>query len=199
MPGSILGTPGGSLDSRSDSWASSKGAADYGRRGEVHLGEALNALISRSKGSAVLHDVDDPRGGEGNIDHLLVSGKRILVLDSKVWAPGFYYTLGDKTYRGMLKRFTSGDPHKFESMMGIVESLVKKSRADLAGTMIVAMPSSMFWRNPSKLAVRTGLMRPAPGAKIVGMSAGLRRAKRFLRAGEADPDVLGRLTRYVRD
>src|SRR5699024_2249993 len=130
MPGSILGTPGGSLDSRSDSWASSKGAADYGRRGEVHLGAALNALISRAKRSAVLHDVAEPHVRKGHIDHLLVSGRRILDLDSEGWASGFYDAPGDKTYRGMLKRFTSGDPHKFGSMMGIVESLVKKSRAD---------------------------------------------------------------------
>lgn len=199
MPGSIFGTPGGSLDSRSESWASSKGAADYGKRGEAHLGDALNALIGKSKGSAVFHDVDDPRGGNGNIDHLLVAGRRMLILDSKVWAPGFYYTLGSKTYRGMLSRFSSGDPRKFDSMMNIVESLAKKSKADLAGSLIVAMPSSMFRHNPSTLPVRTGLMRPAPGAKIVGLSTGLRRAKRFLRAGEADPDIVGRLTRYVRD
>ena len=48
-------------------------------------------------------------------------------------------------------------------MMNIVESLAKKSKADLAGSLIVAMPSSMFRHNPSTLPVRTGLMRPAPG------------------------------------
>ena len=199
MPGSIFGTPGGSLDSRSETWASSKGAANYGQLGEVHLGEALNDLIKRSKGAAVFHDVDDPRGGKVNIDHLLVAGSKMLVLDAKVWAPGFYYTISGQTYRGLFKRFSSGDAEKFESMLAIVDELIDRSRADLAGTLVVTMPSSMFRYKKTDEPIRTGLMSSPPGAKIVGLRPGLRRAKRFLRGGEADPDIVGRLKRYVRD
>ncbi|OOP59265.1 hypothetical protein BMF89_21285 [Arthrobacter sp. SRS-W-1-2016] len=43
------------------------------------------------KKAAVLHDLRIPLPGfKANIDHAIVSGKSVLLIDSKMWKPGFY-------------------------------------------------------------------------------------------------------------
>ena len=200
MTGIIYGVPGGSLDERSASWASSKGAADYGRRGEELLGEKLNEIVRDSAGAAIFHDVDDPSGSSGNIDHVILAGDRLLVIDSKVWAPGFYYPLSGSAFRGFFKRFASADTTRFDSLMRISRSLSKISRTSLEPVIITVMPSSLFWRQSQTRPVRTLLLRAPGGAKITPTPPTLRAARRFVkRGGIADHRAATRLRTYTRD
>jgi hypothetical protein len=59
----------------------------------------------------VFHDLRIPgpaAKGAGNIDHLIVRGHTLVVVDSKRWAPGFLWTVGGHTHRGA-KSFPAAD------------------------------------------------------------------------------------------
>lgn len=95
--GVVVGSAGSSL----------AGAAQFGELGRVGaVGEQRTArLLAKMAmlpgGPTVIHDVKIPIPGfSANIDHVVVSGRDITLLDSKVWKAGFYWTLGG-TRRGL--------------------------------------------------------------------------------------------------
>lgn len=50
---------------------------------------------------AVLHDLSNPLPGyKANIDHVIVRGREVVIVDSKQWAGGRYWTLFGVTRRG---------------------------------------------------------------------------------------------------
>lgn len=190
----IYGTPGGSLDA-SASWASSKGAADYGRRGEELLGRKLN-LIAAETGASVFHDLDDPAGSQANLDHIVLAGQKLLVVDAKVWKPAFYYTLGSRSYRGLLRRAPAVDPHRFAGLVKSSHLLAKKTKTDLAGIVITAIPSSLLWRSPQDRAVHTWALN-IPDVTVTGIQPTLRKARRL--KGEADRSAAAFIRSLVRE
>jgi len=108
----VLGTAGGGLGDASG-WAANENVARMGQAGEVRMAAILDPL-ARHGGATVLHDLRIPIPGfTANIDHVVVSGRKVLLVDSKMWKPGFYWTAGGKTRRGW-RRFTvtsrSGKP-----------------------------------------------------------------------------------------
>lgn len=91
----VFGFAGGSLDD---------GLNPFGEHGRVgHRGEVLTARILQrvfkdASDVFIGHDVDIPSKTLGipgskaaNIDHVLIRGNRVVLIDSKVWAQGFYY------------------------------------------------------------------------------------------------------------
>lgn len=90
-PGVVYGTPGGSLTGHAE-------ADRIGAAGEQRVAGHLNRLASKYP-VAVLHDLDIP-GSAANIDHAVVYGDRVLILDSKVWKPARYRSRGTRAYRG---------------------------------------------------------------------------------------------------
>lgn len=95
---SSYGRAGGSLDGAA-SFAASAETAAAGKKGELLTAALLDEQVARF-GITVLHDLRIP-GAKANIDHVVVSGRRVWVIDSKMWRPGFYFTLFGKTYRGL--------------------------------------------------------------------------------------------------
>jgi hypothetical protein len=83
-------------------WAADKGAAAAGRTGELRTAAELHrVLLAGESGPTVMHDLMLPlRGGKANIDHVVVSGRDVWLYDSKVWAPGTYWTFRGRTRRG---------------------------------------------------------------------------------------------------
>ena len=52
----------------------------------------------------VLHDLAIPLSGiTANIDHVVISGRKVPLIDSKAWAAGRYWTLGSTTRRGLTR------------------------------------------------------------------------------------------------
>lgn len=104
----VIGVAGGSLRGNSaQAWARNEQVARAGERGELFTGEVLRDIAERPGGPTVIHDLTIPlrgtakgRGGAPNVDHVIVSGKRVYLLDSKCWQPGFYWTVGGRTRRG---------------------------------------------------------------------------------------------------
>lgn len=100
-PGSVIGTAGASLQG-APGWAQNSGVVKAGRDGELRTAAILNRMALEPDGPTVLHDLRIPIPGfTANIDHVVVAGDRITLIDSKAWAPGFYWTLGGVTRRGM--------------------------------------------------------------------------------------------------
>lgn len=91
-----FGRAGGSLEN--PDFLSNAETAQAGRAGELATAAILEKL-SRERGFAVLHDLRIPNA-KANIDHIVVAGDQVTIIDSKMWKPGFYWTLGGKTRRG---------------------------------------------------------------------------------------------------
>lgn len=106
--GRILGNAAGSLG-HSEAWAANQDVARIGAAGEQRTAEILDRLANQPGGPDVIHDCRIPIPGiSANIDHIVVSGADVWLIDSKVWKPGFYWTLGGTTRRG-LTRFPPAD------------------------------------------------------------------------------------------
>jgi hypothetical protein len=99
----VFGHAGGSLVGAS--WAANDAVARVGRRAELQSAVVLDRLASRPDGPTVLHDLAIPIPGiSANIDHVVVSGQRVLIIDSKGWKPARYWSVGGATFRGF-RRF----------------------------------------------------------------------------------------------
>lgn len=95
--GVIVGTPGGSLSSATQFGT----AGRVGAAGERRTARLLAKLAMQPGGPTVVHDVRIPIPGfTANIDHVVISGNQVTLLDSKVWKAGIYWTLG-ATFRGL--------------------------------------------------------------------------------------------------
>lgn len=158
----VLGTPGGSLTDASWLGASARGAARVGQAGEVRTATVLDPFASADDGVTVLHDLMTPsRKYKANIDHIVVSGTTVYPIDSKVWKPGTYWTLGEKTRRG-LERF---EPAEKKTMVVIAQSLEGYFRS-LGIEATVAAPLLLVWPSSKRDKLRTGLLT-VPGARVV--------------------------------
>lgn len=90
---------GGASASKGGTWAKNEAVAKIGAAGERKVAKALAPYFSSPTSAALFHDLSVP-GRRANIDHLIVSGRKVLLLDTKVWKAGFYYTVFSHTFRG---------------------------------------------------------------------------------------------------
>ncbi|MGN7187011.1 nuclease-related domain-containing protein [Microbacterium enclense] len=108
----MYGHVGGSLLEPGAGFGSAR-SNRVGATGEAKTAQILNELAAHENGPTVLHDLRIP-GANANIDHLVVSGRDIWIIDSKVWMPGSYLSLGGKVYQAgqpgkLLARFRRTD------------------------------------------------------------------------------------------
>lgn len=166
MRAHVYGTPGGSLN-HSQNWAINQAVAKIGQDGEHKTAQILNQHAQQYPGVVVVHDILtpglDPKYAT-NIDHLIISGHRVLVLDTKVWQPGWYWTLLGHTRRGFTRV-----PHVDKKTMlmnrnGILSHLQYTARLPIqprnVHTLVAAWPSK-----PNR-SIHAGLAH-MPGARII--------------------------------
>jgi hypothetical protein len=144
----IIGHPGGSLGSL-DLQKKFGTTADIGARAEIRTALELLDPLCRNGGPTVLHDLrlssTNRSGGtrDANIDHILISGNTVYIIDTKTWQPGFYWTLGGTTRRGLKKV-----PHLDKKTMEWANNFVTKILRDkgvkyhIAGSFLFVWPSS---------------------------------------------------------
>lgn len=190
----IIGTAGGGLDNAG--WAANAAVAAQGRAGELATAEVLNRMACPG-GPVVLHDLRIPIPGfTANIDHAVVAGRKVWLIDSKRWAPGFYWTFGGRGYRGFGRfkvRDRSGKwayPAEKQTMAMAFTSISKV----LAGTRSsVQTPLVVVWssRRDASASVR---FLSTPGATVVAGTS--LRARRFGTAA-ADPAIVAVLASLV--
>jgi hypothetical protein len=84
------GSAATSMRGRGSSWG--KGQVKAGAAGERATVALLESIYGGSDFDVYLfNDVSVPWFYGGNADHLVVRGRRVLIIDSKRWAPGFYW------------------------------------------------------------------------------------------------------------
>lgn len=98
MSGRTYGTAG--VGVATGQWVQNRGVARAGAQGERLTARELAKLVERSN-VTVLHDLKMPVPNiTANIDHVVVSGRTVWLIDSKMWKPGFLWTVGGHTRRG---------------------------------------------------------------------------------------------------
>jgi hypothetical protein len=165
--GRSVGTAGGSLNP--GGWCANQETAEQGRLGEEATGRVLDSACLRG-GAWVLHDVRIP-GAEANIDHLVVSGRRLWLIDAKRWKPGFYWRVGRWHFRG-LERFKPAEKATMEMARDRVARMLRAKVGDVEflSASVVVWPS-----HDAPLALWA--MRSMPGARLVSPSRFARQAR----------------------
>lgn len=190
-PGGVIGTAGGSLVGAGATWARNAQVANAGKRGEELTARVLNALALQPGGPTVLHDLSIPIPGfTANVDHVVVSGRRVTLLDSKTWKPGFYWTLGG-TRRG-LERFSFADKKTLPTAERAFGSMLSRLgvTASFRPSVLVVWPSS-----PAH-ATSLWAYRPQSAVAVTG-DAFARRAARLVGNDSADPRIVAALRTLV--
>jgi hypothetical protein len=186
----VIGVPGGGLVDAS--WAASEEVAEIGRRGELLTAAVLDRL-ARPGGPTVLHDLMLPTtsGVRVNVDHVVVSGRKVVLVDSKCWRLGRYWTALGRTRRG-LKPVPHADRRGGVAALRDLERCVLGCRAVVVGPVYVIWPSSKS--SVDRLSVRW--YRPAAGWAMTGRQFA-RKAARLVGDAPADPRIVAALVPLV--
>lgn len=193
--GEVFGNAGYGL-SRDTSWAASGvGGVAAGLSGELRTAELLNRLCLRPGGPSVIHDLRIPlKGIRANIDHAVVAGDRLLLIDSKVWRPGVYWTVCGQSRRG-LERFRPAEKKTMRMAFQAIDGMLRgeRVRAELLVPVLVVWPSN------DRAAFRPVHFQ-VPGARVIG-GAGLerlvRRMARTANGQQANPAMMDRLLKLA--
>lgn len=144
---SIYGVSGASA-SAGGAWAKNDSVAKIGAAGERQVAKALEPYFSSPTSAALFHDLSVP-GRSANIDHLIVSGKDVLLVDSKVWASGFYFTIFSHTYRLLkkdgrirLERVDHADKHTYEMLFADLKKILSPLGAKILTPAVVVVSNS---------------------------------------------------------
>lgn len=184
--GRTFGTAGGGLiDAK---WAANSRVAEIGREGELATANYLDRLALQPGGATVLHDLSIPIPGiKANIDHVVVAGNRVQIIDTKMWAGGFYWNLG-----GPMRGWKPFNPMGKKTMQMAFESLTRHlapvGKVRILPPLVVVRPSG---KKPVSLWAAS-----MPGAKLVQVAAFEARMGRLMHPGGktvADPAVVQRL------
>ncbi|MGP9816864.1 nuclease-related domain-containing protein [Glutamicibacter sp. 363] len=181
----IFGVPGAGLENQD--FARNIGTAKAGAKFEKRTAKVLNEL---SKQCAVLHDVRIPLAGvKANMDHIVVAGKHVMLIDTKGWSKGFYWTLpGLGTFHGVKRALYVDKPL----------SMAHNAFGDLLrADGEVSTPTIAVWGSDGDVNVRHVRV---VGANVIEASTLRTAVRKFvLRHGEghADRQVVQKLLPFV--
>jgi hypothetical protein len=177
------GTAGGQLaeqtaETAAPGWSANRNAALMGAAGERRTAKLLDAYAT---GALVLHDLKIPlKGVYANVDHAVVSGTRILLIDSKVWAAGTYWT-----FRGKHLMNTK----VIENPLGKSMVLARDGWSALAsrhgGTLVE--PVTVVWPARNGTAVSVNRLAAPVGQAVAGTA--LREVVEKFLTGPAEPGL----------
>lgn len=83
------------------------GRSEYGAKGEAAVGKWLAHMLRDDPDVDIYHDRTIP-DMQANADHVLVRGNNVVVIETKTWAPGRYWSLFGYSFRGW-RRFRPAD------------------------------------------------------------------------------------------
>lgn len=138
----VLGVPGGSV-AGGQQWAKTDAnALRLAAKAERDTADVLNGHTN--DGAVILHDLKVPAvKGNANIDHVVVSGNRVHLVDAKAWKPGFIWSMGGTSRRG-LRRFAPASSTSMQYAKTQVEALLlaKGLRGVSVDATVVVWPTS---------------------------------------------------------
>lgn len=191
--GNVYGIPGGSVsEPGAVTWAANSAVAQIGGAAERRTGELLNRLAESSEWD-VFHDLRVP-GSRANIDHVLVGARSVVVIDTKIWKPGFYWTLGGATRRGW-ERVQHLDKQSIPMTMDRLAARLEPTGVRLARPVLLVWPSS------ARAPMRLGWYRPAGDPRVVCPKSDAQAARllrRLAPTGRANPDAVTNLWGLLR-
>lgn len=190
-PGEVIGRAAYGLEG-DVSWAAGLGQARAGAEGERRTAEVLNRLAATPGGPTVLHDLAIPIPGfSANIDHVVVSGATVVIVDSKRWLPGFYWTWQGATRRGL-----SRTPHVDKQTMAMARQHLDTYVASRCPVRVTLPPPVVLvW--PSRATPKMRLWAASmPGARLRLARPGLRQLARAHHRS-ANPQVVQALVPLV--
>lgn len=195
----VHGIPGGSLLAPDAvTWARSRRVADLGAAGEQRTAAALADAIARRPDAHLFHDLTIPAAGgrrvRANLDHLLLAGGRILLLESKVWRPGVLWTVGGTTRRG-LQRVAHAD----RRTLGMARDLLGRHLAAQGLHPAFDRPMVVVWPSSEVGRLHLAAYRPADGARAIHGGRFARRAHRLVHRGRSPDALVAALHRLVRE
>ena len=201
--GESFGNAGGSLDNF-HTWGKGQdqSAADIGKTGEIKTAAILDKLANRAGGPTVLHDLNIPLPRiTANIDHALVSGRNVLLIDAKVWKPGIYWT-----FRGVNRRGFEKIPHTQKQTMKMASDAITGYLRNNGVNATILHPILVVWPSSRKAKLHLRFLK-VPGASVVhsdnmssrkGVLGGLNRTKLKPWASDtANPDVVAALVKLL--
>jgi len=157
MAGRIYGQAGKGLENAD--WAANDDVARIGQSGEVKTSRIINHAVQGTKAVA-LHDLRIPLPGvRANIDHVLITHNGVYLIDSKVWKPGFMWTVGGTTRRGWQKF-----PYADKSTMKMAHDGVA-AMLDKRGVHIPVHGQLVVWPSSKNGKLSTWALR-VPGASV---------------------------------
>lgn len=161
-PGEVYGNAGGSLNDYASWGKGDQSRADIGQKGEEKTARVLNGLATQPGGPTILHDLKIPlQGIKANIDHILVTGNTVVIIDTKVWKPGTYWTFGGTSRRGMEKV-----PHVQKKTMEMASDAINGFLEKKGFSANVVTPLLVVW--PSSSSGKTSLrFLKVPGATVL--------------------------------
>ena len=187
-PRNVHGTAGAGLVDAT--WAANPTVARIGRDGEIRTARLLND--HRPSDTAVLHDLAVPAAGyTANIDHAVVSGNRVLLIDTKAWRSGRYWTLLGGTRRGW-QRFGHADTRT----PAMARDRIARMLASRGIAATVLTPLVAVWPSSPTGTVSVRWLR-MHGCTPIAANALPRRIRRIIGNHPADPRVLNALTELV--
>lgn len=168
----ILGTAGGGLTGAT--WAANADVARIGQRGEERTAEILNKYAEPVDGVTVLHDVRIPIPNfTANIDHVVIAGRTVHLIDAKVWKPARYWTFRGTTRRG-LEKFAPADKKTMVMAREAIDRFLAKE--GLTGYTF-APPLLAVWPSSTRAELKLGWLK-VPGAHALTSEAFRRHAKK---------------------
>jgi hypothetical protein len=134
--------------------------ARVGRDGELRTARVLDEVALSPGGPTVLHDLTVP-GSRANVDHAVVAGRRVLLVDSKSWRPGWYWSVGGRAFRGT-SRFAFAE--KRTNLMAVDKITALAARTGVR--VEVVTPWTVVWPSSARGGLHLWALR-LPGARMV--------------------------------
>ena len=188
----VIGRPGGSLYEMNG--RASAGQINAGRLGEQKTADIVGRLCVRG-GPTVLHDLTLPmRGISANIDHIVVSGRNVTIIDSKYWKPGIYWTFFGRTFNG-LHRVKHADKRTTQMASRAINGWLQTRHGHKYA--VVKKPILVIW--PSSQRGTSSLFFYSPIAAVAMSGAKFTsRLRHTLGSKQADPSIVAALMPLVK-
>ena len=137
----------------------------------------------------MLHSLQMPsRRMKADIDHAVVAGNRVWLLDSKCWVPGFYWSIGARQMKGFHEA-----PHAGRSTMAIATGAFQ---GYLGAGAIVEAPIIVVWSSSSTKPLTLWAWKPVAGKGVTGERF-TATVGRLLQPTPADAAIVQALRRFV--
>jgi hypothetical protein len=130
---------------------------------------------------------------KANVDHLVIAGKTVIVLDTKVWTPSWYMSAFGKVWVLRPKSIVSEQSKRFDRFepgeKRTVPMLVSMMR-DYFGYNVIVNGTLVVWPSRENMQAHLSLYRPKEHVKVIDGNHSNRALRSIIPMQAADPIVL---------